>query len=152
MPPTIRAMTIEDYPAVIALWQASEGIGLSKADSPEGIRAYLERNPGLSQVAVDERGGVVGAVLCGHDGRRGLLHHLAVADGWRKRGLGRELALHCMQGLAAAGIDRCHLFVYGENQPARAFWRRTGWYERPELVLMSADSEGYGAKSGRRSA
>jgi N-acetylglutamate synthase len=137
--PTIRAMTIEDYPAVFALWQATEGMGLSKADSPEAIGRYLKRNPGLSLVALEEENRVVGAVLCGHDGRRGLLHHLAVAQGWRKRGLGRELVLQSLRGLAAEGIDRCHLVVYQSNHNARAFWLRTGWFERPELVLMSAD-------------
>jgi N-acetylglutamate synthase len=139
MQPSLRAMTFEDYPAVLALWQATEGMGLSRADAPEAIRAYLERNPGLSLVAHDDLGELVGAVLCGHDGRRGMLHHLAVHPGWRKRGLGRALVRRCLAGLAAAGIDKCHLVVYAANQAGRAFWLRTGWYERPELVLMSAD-------------
>jgi N-acetylglutamate synthase len=139
MEPTIRAMTMDDYPAVIALWQATEGMGLSQADSPERIRQYLARNPGLSLVAFSPRGDLIGAVLCGHDGRRGLLHHLAVHPDWRKLGVGRALVCRCLEGLAAAGIDKCHLFVYEKNQAGRSFWLRTGWYERPELVLMSTD-------------
>ena len=69
MPFFIREMRPDDYPVVIALWQACEGIGLSDADSPEAIARYLEHNPGLSFVAL-EQDQLLGAALCGHDGRR----------------------------------------------------------------------------------
>lgn len=135
----IRPMTLEDYDAVLALWQATEGMGLSRADSREALGRYLERNPGLSLAAFNAAGELAGAVLCGHDGRRGLLHHLAVAPAYRGQGLGRALVERCLAGLAAEGIDKCHLFVYARNQSGRAFWKALEWYERPELVLMSKD-------------
>jgi N-acetylglutamate synthase len=137
---TIRPMVGSDYAAVIALWQATEGVGLSSADSPDAIQRYLDRNPGLSQVAlVDAAAGeaLVGAVLCGHDGRRGLIHHLAVQPEYRRLGIGRALMACCLQGLASEGIDKCHLFVFNENKDGQAFWQRCGWKTRPELVLMS---------------
>lgn len=144
----IRAMVPSDYDAVVELWQSMEGIGLSKADSREAITLYLERNLGLSQTAwcTDAVDGsqsprLVGAVLCGHDGRRGLLHHLAVLPGYRRMGLGRMLAERCKQGLRAEGIDKCHLFVFNTNTNGRKFWQECGWYERPELTLMSAECE-----------
>lgn len=135
----IRAMTIDDYDPVIDLWQATEGMGLSQADTRESIARYLDRNPGLSLVAIGEQDELAGAVLCGHDGRRGLLHHLAVRDTYRGKGLGSALVESCLDKLAADGIEKCHLFVYTRNQSGRAFWQNTGWYERPELVLMSKD-------------
>lgn len=70
----IREMTIQDYDEVLALWRTSEGVGLSDADSDEGVARFLDRNPGLSFVARDGEH-LVGAVLCGHDGRRGYIHH-----------------------------------------------------------------------------
>ncbi|TLN13669.1 N-acetyltransferase, partial [bacterium] len=73
-----RPMTIDDYDEIIELWKTTEGVGLSDADSRRGINLFLQRNPNLSVVARDEDK-LVGAVLCGHDGRRGYLHHLAVA-------------------------------------------------------------------------
>ena len=63
-------MTVLDYPDVFALWQNSKGIGLSGADTLEAISTYLARNPGHSFVA-RHQAQLVGAVLCGHDGRRG---------------------------------------------------------------------------------
>ena len=70
--PAIRSMTIDDYDAVAALWQACPGVGLSDSDTREGVGRFIERNPGTSLVALDGDA-VVGAVLCGHDGRRGDL-------------------------------------------------------------------------------
>lgn len=133
----ITPMIPSDYDDCLALWQATEGMGLSQADSREAIGRYLTRNPGLSFVARDESGELVGAVLCGHDGRRGMLHHLAVRANCRGQGLGRTLVERCMAALHEEGIDKCHLVVFEKNTGGRAFWQRTGWYERPELVLMS---------------
>lgn len=132
----IREMTIEDYEDVYALWDASEGIGLSDADSKEGIKRFLKRNPMLSFVAMDN-GEIVGAALCGHDGRRGYIHHLAVIPSHRREGIGRSLVGRCMYALMRIGIGKCHLFVFGENQEAIDFWETLGYSQRVELVMMS---------------
>jgi N-acetylglutamate synthase len=129
-------MTADDVAEALALWSQTEGIGLRGADSPEALPKYLARNPGLSFVARED-GAIVGAVLCGHDGRRGYLHHLAVAASHRRRGIGAALVERCMAGLRGEGISRCHLFVYHHNAEGQAFWRRTGWHARDDLLLMS---------------
>ena len=132
----IRPLTIDDYAAVLALWQGTEGVGLSRADERQAIASYLDRNPGLSFVAlVDEQ--LVGAVLCGHDGRRGFVHHLAVRASHQRQGVGKALVERCVDVLRHEGIDKCHLFVYATNANARAFWERLGWQPRDDLVLMS---------------
>ena len=140
----IREMTIGDYEIVYLLWQSSEQIGLSDADSKEGIKRFLERNPGLSFVALDGDQ-LVGAALCGHDGRRGYIHHLVVAESHRKQGIGRSLVGRVMYALMRIGIGKCHLFVFGDNQDAITFWNHIGWTERVELMMMSqqlADDQG----------
>jgi ribosomal protein S18 acetylase RimI-like enzyme len=135
---TIKEFSIDFYKTVIELWKRSEGIGLSSADSKERIKYYLDRNPGSSFTAWDG-GRLVGAVLCGHDGRRGYLHHLAVDPEYRKHGIGRKLSDACMAALGKQGIDKAHIFVYGSNQEGLTFWQKAGWYRRHELVLMSYD-------------
>lgn len=134
----IRLMTLSDYDAVLALWQASPGVGLSDADSRPAIARFLERNPGLAFVA-EEEGRLAGAVLCGHDSRRGYLYHLAVHPDFRRRGLGRALVEHCFNGLRALDIHKCHIFVYGQNEDGLAFWKRIGWVQRFELEILSKD-------------
>lgn len=80
---------------------------------------------------------IVGAVICGHDGRRGYLHHLAVASSYRHRGLGRALADRCLLALEGIGITKCHLFVRADNPEARAFWERVGWHIRDDTHMLS---------------
>lgn len=133
---TITAMSIADYDSVLQIWQQTENIGLSQADSPERIAAYLDRNPGLSFIAVqDEK--IVGTILSGHDSRRGFIHHLAVLPEYRRQGIGESLVSHCLEGLRNIGIDRCHIFVYQANESGIRFWEKQGWFRRDELLPMS---------------
>jgi putative acetyltransferase len=138
MAPLIREFIMTDYPAAYALWSRTEGVGLSQADEPHNVAQFLARNPGLSFVA-EEGGRLVGAVLCGNDGRRGFLHHLAVEKEWRKSGIGRHLVERCIGALAEAGLHKCHLFVLADNVEGQRFWKRIGWEERTTLTVMSRD-------------
>lgn len=128
--------TIEHYDEVAALWQHCEGVGLSSADSRESIALYLERNRGMSFVALAEER-VVGAVLCGHDGRRGYIHHMAVYDDFRKSGIGRQLEERCLEALDKAGIEKCHLFIFKNNRSGQQFWERLGWTAREDILINS---------------
>ena len=132
----IAEMTIDLYDEVVALWEATEHIGLDDVDSREHIGAYLQRNPGLSFVA-SQAGRVLGAVLCGTDGRRGYLHHLAVAKTHRGRGLGRTLVQRCLTALRRKGIVKCHIFVFAKNRAGIEFWEHIGWAERVDLKVVS---------------
>ena len=138
METVVREFAIGDYEAAYALWSSSEGIGLSEADSRPNIAAYLARNPGSSFVA-EADGRLVGAVLCGSDGRRGFLHHLAVAPTARRAGIGKALVEECLAALGRQGLRKCHIFVIAANEEGKKFWTRIGWVERRTLVVMSHD-------------
>ena len=131
----LRVMTLADHDEVFALWRVTEGIGLTVSDERAAIVAYLARNPGMSFVAVAD-GRIVGAVLGGHDGRRGYLHHLAVTPVWRHRGIGRALVEAVLAELKAAGMLKCNLFLYAHNESGCAFWLKHGWAAREDLVVM----------------
>lgn len=133
----IDDMLADDLPAVLALWAATDGVGLNESDTPEQLRAFLIRNPGLSRVVRDGRQ-VVGAVLCGHDGRRGYLHHLAVRPEYRRKNLGRQMVESCLQSLGALGILKCNIFLYAENASGEQFWRNCGWAKRPDLRILQS--------------
>lgn len=134
----VAPFTMSAYHAVLAIWERSEGIGLSGADAWDSIAAYLERNPGSSFVA-SVGGEPVGAVLCGHDGRRGYIHHLAVDGPFRGRGIGTALLDRCLASLRADGIQKCHLFVYHDNHSGIGYWRRRGWEFRTDIAVMSRE-------------
>jgi ribosomal protein S18 acetylase RimI-like enzyme len=133
-----REFVIDDYDKAVALWNLVEGVEVAEGDSKEEIRAYLLRNPGLSRVS-EENGTVVGAVLCGHDGRRGLIYHLAVAPAYHGKGIGKRLVRECVTHLRATGIVRALIFVAGDNASAHSFWLRIGWEDVAGAILMGID-------------
>ena len=135
----ISPFTLDVYEDVMTLWEESEGIGLSGADSKESIQFYLERNPNLSLVAGDESGILVGAVLCGHDGRRGYIHHLVVRSDCRRQGIGRKLVEEVLNRLRAEGIQKCHLFIINDNVSGIEFWKSLGWTPRTDIGVISKD-------------
>lgn len=139
MPIVLRPFAAADHAAALALWQSTPGVGLSEADGFEPISRFLARNPGLSWVALQGEQ-MVGTILCGHDGRRGLVHHLAVAPSAQHQGLGRRLVRQGLAGLRAQGIDKCHLMVFRSNQDGQAFWRAVAATERVELLLFSMNT------------
>ena len=131
----VRVFRAADYAEVRALWERTPGIGLNESDTFECTRQFLVQNAGLSCVAVVDDGGVVGAVLCGHDGRRGYLHHLAVDEAQRGGGVAKALLAHCVAALADRGIPKCNVFVFDDNAAAVAFWTVNGWTARPDLLV-----------------
>ncbi len=134
----IRLMQAQDYDQAIQLWQSLPGLGLSGADSPKAIQAFLQHNPQTCLVA-EQDNQVIGTVLGGSDGRRGYLYHLAVEAQVQKQGVGKTLVRACLDALQAQGIQKCHIFVYADNQEGQKFWQKTGWVQRNELLVMSKD-------------
>lgn len=141
----IRKLSILDYDRLYALWSGTKGMGLrSIDDSKEGIERFLRRNPSTCFVA-EETGEIVGAIISGHDGRRGYIYHTAVKEGLRGQGIGKELMAKACEALKAEGITRCGLFVFAGNEAGQNFWHSQGWVTRPDLVYynlpLSADNK-----------
>lgn len=143
----MRHFCVKDCDAVIALWRRTEGVGLNESDTRRAITAFLRRNPNLSFVA-EQGGRIIGAVLCGHDGRRGYLHHLAVSKRHRCRGIGRQLVNACLTKLRKAGIQKCNIFIFANNAEGMKFWAHTGWSLRTELRLMQIRLDDRGGARG----
>lgn len=135
---TTRAFQIEDYEAAVQLWNRVEGVEIAEGDLPGEIGQFLSQNRGLSRIAQDgDR--MVGAVLCGHDGRRGYIYHLAVEPAYQKRGLARKLVAECLDGLRRAKLRRVLILVAADNPAGQAFWRRCGWEDVTEVNVMGID-------------
>ena len=129
----IRVMTIDDYDAVYKLWQSIHGFGIrSIDDSREGVERFLKRNPTTSVVAVVNKQ-IVGAILCGHDGRRGCFYHVCVKEGFRKRGIGKTMAVACMMALRKEHINKVNLIAFKTNSLGNHFWQGAGWTFRKDL-------------------
>lgn len=134
----IRLMQIVDYPEVYGLWSGTKGMGLrAMDDSPEGIAAFLKRNPHTSFVARGDDGLLLGAVLCGHDGRRGYIYHTAVRKEYRRQGIGKKLVQAVLSALEHEGICKAALVVYRDNLAGNAFWESIAFTVRKDLVYRN---------------
>jgi len=133
-----REFLIEDHEAAVELWKRVEGLDVAEGDDRETIRRFLGQNRGLSRVATDGPI-IVGAALCGHDGRRGYIYHLAVDPNYQGRGLGKRLVAECLGGLRRAGLERANILVAKDNPRGREFWRRTGWEDLDGAAAMGID-------------
>jgi len=135
---TTREFVIGDYDGAIALWNEVEGVEICEGDSRGEIAEYLKRNPGLSRVAAAD-GKIIGVALCGHDGRRGWIYHLAVAKGYRREKIGQRLLDDCVRGLREAGLKRAIILVAGDNPGGYQFWLRHGWENIAGAVPMTRE-------------
>lgn len=155
----IRLMTGEDYPRLRELWKAVPGMGLrSLDDSAAGIGRFLARNPGTCFVAAASSspagadGELAGAILSGHDGRRGHIYHAAVREGCRRQGVGAALVRAVEAALSRAGIAKIALVAYKTNEKGNRFWEKAGFSPREDLVYrdksLNRENQGGPPRSG----
>lgn len=133
----IKKMTIEDYPRLFALWSNTSNMGLrSLDDSREGIYRFLKRNPNTNFTAYDQDT-LTGAILCGHDGRRGYIYHTVVLPEYRNRGIASALTEAAENALKEEGVTRVCLNVMETNEQGKAFWIGRGWEKKDFLGFYS---------------
>jgi ribosomal protein S18 acetylase RimI-like enzyme len=125
----------QDWGAVHALWaRCGPGVQFSRSDESAEIQKKLRRDPDLFLVA-EQAGQVVGAVMGGYDGRRGLVYHLAVAPEVRRLGIGKALMAEVELRLREKGCLKSYLLVTKDNADVLAFYRELGW-EVMDMHLM----------------
>jgi len=131
----IRKVTIDDYDAVYALWNSTEQSrrALNPVDdSREGIERYLKRNPDTCFAAAAD-GRIAGVILTGHDGRRGIIHHLCVHPECRRMGIAARLVSAAEEALKKEGIQKVFGLVFKDNDTANLFWEKQGYSLRTNL-------------------
>ena len=129
----------EDYPATRAFWESMEkGLGLGRSDTLEEIGKKAARDPDLFLVA-EAAGKIVGTVIGGYDGRRGLIYHLAVAASHRHGGLGARLMEEVEERLRGKGCLKCYLLVLNGNKEAARFYEKRGWGRMEHVRLYGKE-------------
>lgn len=133
----IRLMTIDDYENLIEMWKQTLNMGLrSLDDSKEGITIFLERNPNTNFVAYEDDK-IIGAILSGHDGRRGYIYHTVVLPEYRRRGIASDLVNMVVEALQKEDITRVCLNVMETNEQGKKFWIDKGWEKKDFLGFYS---------------
>ena len=133
----IRVMTDKDYDGIYDLWVNTPGMGLNPTDdSREGIEKYIKRNP-LSCFVAEDNGKIVGAIMSGHDGRRGYIYHTAVLLEYRNRGIAAKLVDSAMTALEKEGIKKVALVAFKNNEIGNKFWEKAGFTTRGDLIYRN---------------
>ena len=131
----IRSVTIADYNSIFELWNSTEQSrrALNQVDdSREGVERYLRRNPDTCFAAVaDDK--IVGVILSGHDGRRGMIHHLCVHPDFRRMGIASRLVSSAEEALRKENIHKIFGLVFKNNAAANDFWESRGYTTRTDL-------------------
>jgi ribosomal protein S18 acetylase RimI-like enzyme len=129
----LRPLALSDYESLYALWARTDGFALRTVDdSREGIARFLERNPALSVAAVMGEE-IIGAILCGHDGRQGCLYHVCVDSAHRRAGVGKAMVAYCVDALRRENISKVKLIAFTKNTQGNAFWQKLLWTKRTDL-------------------
>ena len=130
-----RTINIKDYDEIFELWNSTEQSrrALNPVDDTrEGIDRYLKRNPNTCFAAVtDDK--IVGVILTGHDGRRGIIHHMCVHPDYRRRGIAGQLVSLAEDALKKEGIQKVFGLVFKDNDTANFFWEQQGYSIRTNL-------------------
>ncbi len=134
----IREMKIEDYEKVYELWMSIQGFAIrSVDDSRDGVERFIRRNPTTSMVASMD-GKIIGAILCGHDGRSACFYHVCVHENYRKHGIGQEMVKKCLEALKAEKISKVNLLAFKENEVGNNFWKGLDWKLREDINYYDA--------------
>jgi N-acetylglutamate synthase len=117
----------EDYAAVYEVWQnVGDGIHITQSDTSPEIEKLIRRSPGLFFVA-EYNSRIIGTVLGGFDGRRGLIYHLAVLPEFQNHHIGSRLLETVENQLRKDGCTKVYLFVIPENPEIYNFYANQGY-------------------------
>lgn len=129
----------EDYDSVLHLWRGiDKGVHIGRSDTLAEIGKKITRDPDLFLVAESD-GNVIGSVLGGFDGRRGLIYHLAVAASLRGQGIGSHLMDEVESRLRAKGCLKCYLLVTLDNSEVGGYYRQRGWQHMHDIHLYGKE-------------
>lgn len=122
-----------DTAAAVALWA---GAGLTRPwnDAAGDFRRAVA-GPSSAVLGIRDDGELVGTAMVGHDGHRGWVYYLAVADPARGRGLGRELMAAAEAWLVERGLPKIQFMVRTDNTSVLDFYDHLGYARQDCLVL-----------------
>jgi len=133
----IREFRFGDYDQVMRLWEEGRlPVKPEGRDSRANVIRQLAE-PVVIFLVAEARGGVVGTVLATHDGRKGWINRLAVAAGFRRRGLGRRLVLEAEARLEALGLEIFACLIEDWNGDSMDFFEGLGYRKHPEILYFA---------------
>jgi ribosomal protein S18 acetylase RimI-like enzyme len=130
----IGPLSTSQRAAAIALWHDA-GLVVPWNDPHADLARALD-GPSSTVLAGVQNDALVATAVVGHDGHRGWVYYLAVAEAARGHGHGRAMMDACERWLADRGVPKLNLMVRVGNENVLGFYEALG-YGRDEVVVMS---------------
>ena len=130
----IRIYRERDREQVLSLWQECDLIH-PKNDPQKD----LDRKKGFGEelfLVIEEREKIIGTVMGGYDGHRGIINYLGVHPSFRGQGLGKMLLQAVEQKLKDLGCPQVNLLVWSNNSEVLEFYKKTQYSEANDIVLL----------------
>lgn len=133
----VRAMKESDIDQVLKLWNDIFGSSfLESSVTKEELIAYMKKNPDASSVACTEEGKVIGALLCGNDGIRGFIYHIAIYNEYRVNEIEKRLLERSLSKLKEIGIKTGFIFTQNNNHDMDVSFNSIGWVVIPNELNL----------------
>lgn len=135
--PVPRRLTIEDYDAVIALWQRSGLTSIRPAgrDSREAFAKQLAG--GQIVIGLEEADRLIGVVVATHDTRKGWINRLAIDPDFRRCGYGQRLVTAAEAALRELGLTLIAALIEDGNDASLALFKRLGYAVHTDIYYVS---------------
>jgi ribosomal protein S18 acetylase RimI-like enzyme len=123
----------DDVADVVALWTQA---GLTRPwNDAAGDFLRAVGGPASAVLGIRVDGELVGSAMVGHDGHRGWVYYLAVAESARGRGLGKQLMDAAEAWLVERGLPKIQFMVRTDNTAVLDFYDHLGYATQDVLVL-----------------
>ena len=135
--PTLRRLTIDDYEAMLALWQRA-GLSTIKPGGRDS-RSEFEKQFAGGQIAIglEEDGQLIGVVIVTNDTRKGWINRLAIDPDQRRKGYGEQLVHAAEEVLHEAGLHMTAAFIEDSNAASLGLFEKLGYVTHPSVVYVS---------------
>ncbi|MFW2490199.1 GNAT family N-acetyltransferase [Clostridium chromiireducens] len=124
----VQAMKELDIDQVLKLWSDIFGSSfLESSVTKSDLIGYLKKNPETSSVACNGDGKVIGALLCGNDGVRGFIYHIAIYEEYRVNEINKSMLDRSLKKLKEVGIKTGFIFTQKYNHDTDVAFNSIGW-------------------------
>lgn len=133
--PVIRDYRHGDFPAILAVWEATGLGGAQRGDDAAVIERSLAWGGRFLVLEQPAGGTIVGTAWLTCDARRLYLHHVGVLPSHQRRGFGARLTAEA-QAIARERGLQIKLEVHRDNHSARDIYLRAGFARLGEYDVL----------------
>ena len=135
--PTIRRLTLEDYDAVMALWQRS-GLPTTRPTGRDSRSEFAKQlQQGQIVIGLEEDRKLIGVVVATNDTRKGWINRLAIDPAYRQHGYGARLVHAAEDALRELGLKIIAALIEDYNAASLALFQKLGYVPQPEVHYVS---------------